>query len=88
MMATTDSTHPPASDKIPFVSPDAHAGLFAAGTIAALEDLDGRAAVALSLRPSGPGKVLRLLLSFDSALELAHQLIAAAARLRRGGGHA
>ena len=87
-MATPDSNHVPPFGKllgltdIPFRSDSTHEHRFAAGTLCAFEEVVARAVVIL-VTPAGTTKPLRMMLSFDGGLELAHALIAAAGRLRR-----
>jgi hypothetical protein len=87
-MAENDSTPPTRFGKltdIPFRCDSKYERRFAAGTFCVFEDVVAGAVVML-LTPAGPTKPLRLLISFDSALEAAHSLIAASARLHRAGG--
>ena len=70
---------------IPFRSDSPHEQRFGAGHLSAFEDAALGAVVAL-VTPAGPGKPLRMALTFDDALQLAHTLIAASVRLHRSGG--
>ena len=70
--------------QVPFTSDSRHQPWLAAGTISASEDAVAAMVVVL-LIPAGPTRPVRLLLDFDGSLELAHELIASAARLHRAG---
>ena len=69
---------------IPFRSDSRHVPWLIKGTLSAQEDIVAQV-VAILINPSGTARPARLLLDFDGSLELAHQLIASAARMHRGG---
>ena len=70
--------------QIPFTSDSRHVPWLTRGAISAQED-PSIGAVAVLLNPAGPARPARLLMESGAALELAHQLIAASARLSREG---
>jgi hypothetical protein len=69
---------------IPFTSDSKHVPWLMAGTLSAAEDTVA-SKIALLIVPSGRARPARILLDLDGSLDLAHQLIASAGQLRRGG---
>jgi hypothetical protein len=91
-MAADNPTPPPAFGKfaqlidIPFRCDSPHEERFASGSsFCVFEEVASAAVVVLVTPAAVSARPLRMMLTFDHALEGAHQLIAAAARLRQAG---